>query len=168
MPDEPLSTGAMRLESPVGPIVIGADHEAIIALNFAAPGESVPDAVANGPSRALLRAAARQLEDYFAGRRTCFNLPLKLAGTPFRRAVWAALRDVPFAATQTYGDIARRVASAPRAVGNACGANPIAIIVPCHRIVAAGGGLGGFSGGAGCATKSLLLDHEASFAKRRH
>ena len=82
------------------------------------------------------------------------------ARRPFRTPVWQALRAVPSGQTRSYGEIAHAVDYAPRAVGGACGANPIAIIVPCHRIVGAGGWIGGFSGGDGCATKNILLEHE--------
>ena len=111
---------------------------------------------------AVLRDAERQLAEYFAGRRTRFDLPLKPEGTAFRQRVWRALRDIPFGQTRSYGDLARTLKTAARAIGGACGANPIGIIVPCHRVVGGGGAIGGFSGGEGCDTKRFLLALESN------
>lgn len=96
-----------------------------------------------------LHQAAAQLDEYFGGRRTSFDVPLDLAGTPFQRAVWDALRALPFGATTTYQAIAQGLANpkAVRAAGTAIGRNPISIIVPCHRVVGASGGLSGYAGG---------------------
>ena len=96
----------------------------------------------------VLEQAALQLEEYFAGRRTAFDVPMALEGTPFQRQVWDELTRIPYGGTITYGELARRVGrpNGPRAVGQANGRNPIPIIVPCHRVVA-GNGLGGYAGG---------------------
>ena len=145
-----------HLETPIGPLTIELTGEALTLLEFGAHGEATPDTARRG----LGAETARQIEAYFAGKLKQFDLPLRAEGTPFRQKVWQALRDVPYGQTRSYGEIAREVDSAPRAVGGACGANPIAIVVPCHRIVGAGGWIGGFSGGDGCATKNLLLEHE--------
>lgn len=104
----------------------------------------------------------RQLGEYFAGERTVFDLPLAMAGTDFQRAVWAELMRIPYGRTISYGELARRVGNpaASRAVGSANGRNPIPIIVPCHRVIASGGKLGGFGGGLD--TKQWLLSHEAT------
>lgn len=104
--------------------------------------------------------AAEQLAAYFAGRRRAFELPLAPGGTAFQRQVWAALCGIPFGATISYGELAARLGrpGASRAAGGANGRNPIAIIIPCHRVVAADGGLGGFSGGL--EVKARLLRHE--------
>ena len=148
--------GACRtIESPVGPLTIAAADGAITELSF---GDGGPRHGGGG----LLDEAARQLSAYFAGGRSAFDLPLAPEGTPFRTRVWQAMRAIPYGQTRSYGALARLLDSAPRAVGGACGANPIAIIIPCHRVVAAGGALGGFSGGAGCDTKRQLLDHESA------
>ena len=112
----------------------------------------------------LLSEAARQLDAYFAGGRTDFDLPLAAAGTVFDRRVWAAMRAIPYGETRTYGDLAHLTDSGPRAVGRACGRNPIPIIVPCHRILARGG-LGGYSGAGGLATKTRLLALEGALRK---
>ena len=145
-----------HIDTPIGPLTIELSDGALTLLEFGAHGDATPGA----PSRGLAGEAARQLDAYFSGRLKQFDLPLRAEGTPFRKKVWQALREVPYGQTRSYGEIAREVDSAPRAVGGACGANPIAIVVPCHRIVGAGGWIGGFSGGDGCATKHLLLEHE--------
>jgi len=106
---------------------------------------------------ALLEEAGLQLNAYFDGRLQDFDLPLTPTGTPFQRSVWDQLRQIPYAETRSYGDIATAMRSAARAVGGACGGNPIPIIIPCHRIVASDGGLGGYSGGEGVKTKLALL-----------
>ena len=102
-----------------------------------------------------------QLGDYFAGRRTSFDLPLAMAGSPFQRRVWQALCDIPYGETISYGELARRVGvpSASRAVGVANGHNPVAVIVPCHRVIGADGSLTGYGGGL--ERKRLLLELEA-------
>ena len=101
-----------------------------------------------------------QLGEYFAGQRTAFDLPLDLTGTAFQRAVWTQLGAIPYGQTISYGELARRVGNpqAARAVGSANGRNPVALIVPCHRVIAADGGLGGYGGGAD--RKTLLLELE--------
>ena len=138
------------IDSPVGPLTITAEENAITAVDFGLGGGASP----NG---GLLAEAARQLTEYFAGTLREFTLPLAPSGTPFRLKVWAAMQAIPYGQTRSYGDLARALDSAPRAVGGACGANPIPLIIPCHRVVGAGGALGGFSGGAGCDTKRQLL-----------
>ena len=145
-----------HIETPIGPLTIEVDDDALTLLEFGAIGKAPP----GGPARGVGAETARQLAAYFAGKLRQFDLPLRAEGTPFRKKVWQALRAVPYGQTRSYGEIAHAVDSAPRAVGGACGANPIAIIVPCHRIVGAGGWIGGFSGGDGCATKNILLEHE--------
>ena len=125
---------------------------------------------------ALLKRAARQLDEYFAGARTAFDLPLKPAGTAFQRRVWARLASIPQGRVETYGAIAKKLNSGARAVGTACGANPIPILIPCHRVLGARGRIparlssgaptwargqmGGYSGEGGVATKRFLLAHE--------
>src|SRR5574341_886470 len=103
----------------------------------------------HSPDQPLIREAVRQLAAYFRGLLTEFDLPLDMRGTPFQRRVWDALLTIPYGATRTYADIARQIGSptAFRAVGAANGANPVPIVVPCHRVIATGGGLGGFACG---------------------
>ena len=105
----------------------------------------------------LLEEARRQLNAYFDGTLQDFDLPLAPEGTSFQRAVWDQLRRIPFGVAQTYANIAKAVNNAPRAVGVACGRNPIPIIIPCHRVIAKGGRRGGFSGFAGLEMKRRLL-----------
>ncbi len=129
----------------------------LIRLRLAAPlGEGPGDV--DAPGHAVIHA---QLDEYFVGRRAAFDLPLRLRGTPFRLQVWAALRTIPFGQTLTYGELARRLdrPGAARAVGGACGDNPVPLVVPCHRVVASRG-LGGWSGPPGL--KEALLDLESS------
>lgn len=120
-----------------------------------------PAEAAFGPREpGALPAVVEQLGEYFAGERTAFDLPLKLDGTPFQRAVWAALREIPYGETTTYGELARRLGrpAASRAVGMANGRNPVGVIVPCHRVVGAAGDLTGYGGGLD--RKRRLLDLE--------
>jgi methylated-DNA-[protein]-cysteine S-methyltransferase len=142
----------ITLDSPLGPLTLTASGGALTMLDW---GQAPPEG--RDP---VLDEAAHQLEAYFAGRRTGFDLPLRPAGTPFRRRVWDAMCAIPFGHTRTYGEIARELGSAARAVGGACGANPIPIVIPCHRVLAAGGREGGYSGLGGVTTKHWLLGHE--------
>jgi methylated-DNA-[protein]-cysteine S-methyltransferase len=107
----------------------------------------------------VLAEAARQIAAYFAGRLKGFTLPLAPAGTPFQRRVWAALEEIRFGETVTYGDLARRLGTTPRPVGGACGRNPLPIVIPCHRVLGSDRD-GGYSGKGGVATKDWLLGHE--------
>lgn len=109
------------------------------------------------PATALLAEARRQVEEYLAGRRRRFDLPVRFQGTPFQAEAWEAIRRIPFGATRSYGDIAHDIGSGPRAVAGACARNPLCIIVPCHRVIGSGGRLGGYSGYGGLETKKRLL-----------
>lgn len=142
--------------SPLGDLTLTSDRGKLTVVSWgrAAREDSDP----------LLDETARQLDEYFAGTRQTFDLPLEPAGTPFRRKVWDIMLAIPYGGALTYGDVARALSSAPRAVGGACGANPIPIIIPCHRILGSGGSAGGYSGGQGLPTKSWLLDLERRFA----
>jgi methylated-DNA-[protein]-cysteine S-methyltransferase len=143
----------LSLHTPLGEITISEDGDAIVALDWGRgrDQEATP----------LLRRAREQLQDYFDGKRLSFDLPLAPHGSAFQRRVWAALCAIPPGETRSYADIARAVGSAPRAVGGANGANPIPLFIPCHRVIAATGSLGGYSGGDGPATKRYLLDLES-------
>ncbi len=147
-------SGRRTLASPLGPLQLTARAGALVGLRF---GQDGPDAGADDP---VLLDAERQLGEYFAGRRRDFDLPLALSGSHFELAVWDAMRRIPFGRTRRYGELAGEIGGIARAVGIACGANPIAIIVPCHRVVGAKGRLTGYSGGQGIDTKAWLLRHE--------
>jgi methylated-DNA-[protein]-cysteine S-methyltransferase len=143
--------------TPVGPLHLTALGGAVTGLRFGS-GPAVGERADDEP--VLVRAVA-QLTAYFAGERRSFDLPLAPAGTTFQLAVWEALRQIPYGTTVSYGELARRLGSpaASRAVGLANGRNPIAIVVPCHRVIGADGSLTGFGGGM--AAKRTLLDLEA-------
>jgi O-6-methylguanine DNA methyltransferase len=119
-----------------------------------------PDACVTNSTHAVLQQAAQELERYFAGEHIAFTCPLDLHGTPFQRAVWQALCTIPYGETRSYADIARMIGrpTACRAVGAANGANPVAIIVPCHRVIGSSGDLTGYGGGLD--TKAWLLQLE--------
>ena len=144
-----------NLTTPLGTMRATIVADQVVSLRFG-------DADEAGPPCVTLDDLRRQLDDYFAGRRTSFDVSLSPAGTPFQRRVWDELRKIGHGRTITYGELARRVgdANAARAVGAANGRNPIALLIPCHRVVAAGDKLGGYSGG-GPGVKRWLLDHEA-------
>lgn len=155
-------TFSHRIDSPVGPIILRSDGERLTAAIFSDAGAAgAPDQVL-GPVPDVLRAAATQLSEFFAGTRTSFDLPLAPTGTPFQRRVWAELRRIPWGERISYGELARRIEApdAVRAVGAANGQNPIAIIIPCHRVVGADGSLTGYAGGI--RRKRRLLDLESS------
>jgi methylated-DNA-[protein]-cysteine S-methyltransferase len=144
----------LTITSPVGALTLTEEKERLVGLDWSR--------IPGGEETPLLREARRQLEAYFAGRLRTFGLPLALAGTPFRRGVWAAMQRIPYGETRSYGELALELGSAPRAIGGACGKNPIAIIVPCHRILASGRRLGGYSGGSGGASKRIILTLEGA------
>ena len=144
---------SLSVASPVGTLTLREEQGALVALTIG--GEKAHD------KTPLLARAKEQLLDYFAGKRRQFDLPLAPQGTAFQRALWRALSAIPYGELRTYGELAAALGSVPRAVGGACGRNPIPIIIPCHRVVAAGA-LGGFSGGEGRATKRKLLALERS------
>lgn len=148
----------LSLHTPLGDLTLSEEDGAIVALDWGRGRDQKPTP--------LLLRAREQLQDYFDGKRTEFDLPLAPHGTAFRRKVWDALCTIPAGQTRSYLDIARQVGCrAPRAIGQANGANPIPILIPCHRVVAADGSLGGYSGGEGAATKRYLLDLERPHAE---
>jgi methylated-DNA-[protein]-cysteine S-methyltransferase len=154
-------TSTTVFESPLGPFGLSAQDEHLRRLRF----DQRP--AGSGPRSEPLRAAVSQLDEYFAGERRGFELPLDLRGTEFQRQVWSLLRKIPYGATTTYGALARELWSDPdqarlhaRAVGAAVGSTPVPIFVPCHRVVGADGSLTGYGGGL--ARKRALLDFEAS------
>jgi len=144
----------MTCPSAVGALTLFEEDGAIISLDWGA--------VDGGAETPLLREAARQLDAYFDGALTRFDLPLAPHGTAFQKKLWRALQAIPYGSTLTYGEMASRLDSGPRAIGGACGRNPIPIIVPCHRVLAAGGKMGGYSGQDGTETKEFLLRLEGA------
>ena len=155
------AVASLRVDSPVGALVLLASERGLCGLFF---GHRIDtgDLPGGGGSHEILQIAKRQLAEYFAGRRQEFDLPLDAAGTEFQRAVWAQLSAIPFGETRSYIGIAKLLgkAGAVRAVGLANGANPISIIVPCHRVIGADGSLTGFGGGLDI--KRRLLEHEGA------
>ena len=151
----------VRIDSPIGRLEVASDGESITSLAIERGGE-LPFEDLPERSNPVLDRAIEQLREYFAGTRTDFGLPVSLAGTEFQKAVWSELSALPFGGVVSYGEIGTATgrATAGRAVGGAVGANPIPIIVPCHRVLASDGRITGYSGGNGIPTKVWLLDHE--------
>lgn len=145
-------------DSPIGPLTLASDGRAIVGIWFAG-AKGRPAGTAG--TDAVLDLLRRELDEYFSGVRRAFSVPLAPVGTPFQRRVWTALRTVRYGTTTSYGVIATQIGSpaAVRAVGAANGANPIPIVVPCHRIIGANGSLTGFGGGLD--RKRFLLDLES-------
>jgi methylated-DNA-[protein]-cysteine S-methyltransferase len=145
------------IDSPVGPIRLTIDDGVLCGLFFADDGRAPHDATSRPQAFAPV---AEQLDAYFAGTLTEFDVPLRLDGTPFQRRVWEVLRSIPYGDTVSYGEIATELGrpSASRAVGAANGSNPIAIVVPCHRVIGSTGRLTGYGGGL--PRKRALLDLE--------
>jgi methylated-DNA-[protein]-cysteine S-methyltransferase len=150
-----------RIESPIGRIEITSDGASITSLTIESAGQLPSDTSPEHPNE-VLDAAAAQLDEYFAGNRTAFDLPVAVQGTAFQEAVWSELGRLPFGTVTSYGEIGASTgrATAGRAVGGAIGANPVPIIVPCHRVLGSDRRVTGYSGGNGIATKVWLLEHE--------
>lgn len=150
--------------SPVGPLTLRSHDGALVACEFERRRSERAD-VPSGASDPILDLARRELDAYFAGTRREFTVPLRPRGTAFQQLVWDALRRIPYGATRSYGAIAAQIGApdAVRAVGAANGANPIAIIIPCHRVIGANGSLTGFGGGL--ARKQFLLELERGEAR---
>ena len=146
--------------SPIGPLTLTAVDGRLTGLLMADQAHGTRDRSGWVEDPDALAGVTRQLQAYFAGERAAFDVALDLRGTPFQQGVWAELLRIPFGQTRSYGQVAAAVGSprASRAVGQATGRNPVAVIVPCHRVVGAGGSLTGFGGGL--ARKSWLLAHE--------
>lgn len=146
----------MIMDSPLGKLLLMEENGALIKLSFRAEYREAE--IRETP---VLLEAKHQLEEYFEGKRKVFDLPLKYEGTPFQHAVWDALRDIPYGEVRSYREIAEAVGSpkAFRAVGQAVHNNPIALIVPCHRVIASDGSLGGFAAGPEMKMKILTLEN---------
>lgn len=146
--------------SPIGTLLLTAEGDCLTGVGIGA----VP-----GPSEetALLREAAGQLLAWFAGERVGFDLPLAAPRTPRGPVHRAGIEAIGYGETASYGELARRIGSSPRAVGQACARNPLPILVPCHRVIGANGAIGHFSGGEGVSTKHWLLAHESRFSRKK-
>lgn len=136
-----------EIPSPIGPLTLTSDGQSITEIWMGEPAPA-PQAIVD-PALPVFQQAAKQFEEYFAGARQDFNLPLAPSGTPFQMTVWNALKEIPYGTTISYGELARRVGNpnASRAVGLANGKNPLPIVVPCHRVIGSTGKLVGFGGG---------------------
>ncbi|HET9376485.1 MAG TPA: methylated-DNA--[protein]-cysteine S-methyltransferase [Chthoniobacterales bacterium] len=147
--------------SPVGNLKLVSDGHSLIGLHFATDRNNGSEGTAApAPSARPFSEVIRQLDEYFCGTRTVFEIPIRFIGSPFQVRAWHALRSIPFGETISYKKQAERVGSVPRAVGLANGQNPIAIIVPCHRVIGADGHLVGYGGGLNL--KKALLNFEAT------
>ena len=160
----PLSPGergqvySAKLKLPFAVLGIRTWGSAVTGIEYLPANERT-----QAPSDGIAERMCRQLERYLADPEFHFTVPLAPKGTPFRRRVWDALMTIPVGESRTYGEMARKLATAPRAVGGACGANPIALVIPCHRVVGSQGALGGFMGvtdGDPITIKRWLLQHE--------
>lgn len=144
----------LSLQSPVGDLTLFEEGGAVTALSWGRSGAQ--------ESTSLLEDAKRQLEAYFDGDREHFELPLAPTGTTGYRCIWSAIWEIAYGTTQSYGAIADRLSTSPRAVGAACAANPLPILIPCHRVVGADGSLVAYSGDGGVETKRRLLRLEGA------
>ena len=157
-----------HMDSPIGPVWVATAERGICAVGV---GEEQPERffawltrhLGPGPRRedpAALAQALAQLREYFVGTRHAFDLELDARGTPFQEAVWGEIARIPYGRTITYGEIAQRIGRprAPRAVGAAVGANPLSILIPCHRVIGSGGALTGYGGGLGAKAALLKLE----------
>jgi methylated-DNA-[protein]-cysteine S-methyltransferase len=138
----------------LGDLTLFEEEGAIVALDWGS--------VEGGKETPLLKKAVDQLDAYFDGARTDFDLPLNPFGTAFQKKLWKALSAIPYGHTLTYGELAHKIDSGPRAIGGACGKNPIPIIIPCHRVLASNGKMGGYSGLGELDTKQFLLRLEGA------
>ncbi|MBJ6979664.1 MULTISPECIES: methylated-DNA--[protein]-cysteine S-methyltransferase [unclassified Luteimonas] len=156
------STTFMHLDTPIGVLTLVADDTGLRRIDFPPPRPPPPGQDWTEGSNDVLVQTVRQLEEYFAGTRQAFDLPLSPHGTGFQREVWSTLAQIPYGATWSYRDLAQRIGrpSAMRAVGAANGRNPLPIVLPCHRVIGANGALTGFGGGL--PTKAFLLRLEGS------
>ncbi|WP_027479158.1 methylated-DNA--[protein]-cysteine S-methyltransferase [Gryllotalpicola ginsengisoli] len=157
----PIPLFLVRTSSPIGRLELTSDGDAITSLSIERGGRLPLETLPENPN-AVLDEAVRQLGEYFAGTRTAFELPLHLAGTDFQKAVWQILAELPFGECTSYGEIGQRLGrlTGGRAVGGAVGANPVPLIIGCHRVLSSTGRVTGYSGGEGIPTKLWLLAHE--------
>ncbi len=156
---EPLSR--LVIDSPIGPLTLTATPHALTGLEIGSASQRGNNE-SGASAHPVLARAAKQLGEYFAGTRERFDVPCDPTGTTFQRAVWTTLDGIAYGHTQSYGEVAQALGNprGARAVGGAVGANPIPIIIPCHRVMGRHGAMTGYSGGGGVATKRDLLERE--------
>ncbi len=142
------------MHSPLGDLTLSEDDGKIVAVDWGWGRDQ--------DATPVLKKAKAQLEDYFDGKLTKFDLPLAPFGSDFQKKVWRLMLRIPYGKTQTYGALAAKLDGSAQSVGTACGRNPLPILIPCHRVVAAGGKLGGYSGAGGLDTKTALLQLEGA------
>ncbi len=149
------------MDSPLGRLELLARGGKIVSIEIEKRGRLSNDGEPD-KSSPVLDKARKQLAEYFAGKRKSFQVPVSLEGTDFQKSVWSAVNDIPFGKVLSYGEVGHETGrpTAGRAVGGAVGANPVPIIIPCHRVLASDGRITGYSGGNGIETKAWLLDHE--------
>ncbi|HEY7796724.1 MAG TPA: methylated-DNA--[protein]-cysteine S-methyltransferase [Microbacteriaceae bacterium] len=145
---------SQTIDTPAGALTVRATDEAITNISFESTADSNPNRIT--------QKACLELDEYFKGQRISFDLPIKTSGTEFQKQVWNELLRIPAGKTTSYGQIAKNIGKprAARAVGGAVGSNPIAIVIPCHRVMATSGAITGYTGGDGIKTKQKLLDLE--------
>ncbi len=147
--------------SPAGDLILAANNDYISHIVWKSASAKLPSAaIVSGKPPVLLQETIKQLDEYFAGKRQSFNLPIKQSGTDFQQCVWQALQDIPYGETISYKQLAAYInnAKAVRAVGSANGKNSLSIVVPCHRVIAADGSIGGYAGGLSSKQILLLLE----------
>jgi methylated-DNA-[protein]-cysteine S-methyltransferase len=151
----------IRMDSPLGRLELLSLDGKVVGVEIERRGRLTHDGEPSSSSP-VLDKARKQIDEYFAGKRKSFQIPVSLSGTEFQRSVWTAVTDIPFGKVLSYGEVGHETGrpTAGRAVGGAVGANPVPIIIPCHRVLASDGRITGYSGGNGIETKAWLLDHE--------
>ena len=151
----------IRMDSPLGRLELLSLDGKVVGIEIERRGRLTHDGEP-ASSSPVLDKARKQIDEYFAGKRKSFQIPVSLSGTEFQRSVWSAVTDIPFGKVLSYGEVGHETGrpTAGRAVGGAVGANPVPIIIPCHRVLASDGRITGYSGGNGIETKAWLLDHE--------
>lgn len=156
----PVDRATATIDTPVGSVRITVAGGVVAAVDHVQdPSDDAP------PKDKLLRKAIRQIEEYFAGKRRRFDLPMAPAASPFQARVRQAVIDIPYGEAASYGGVAHTLNSGPRAVGQACGRNDLVLLVPCHRVIGAGGTLGGYGSTSGLERKRRLLEFEGYSGK---
>jgi methylated-DNA-[protein]-cysteine S-methyltransferase len=152
-----------KMQSTVGPLYLVASEKGIRGILWRKPSAPILTELDGSAIGLLLKHTVKQLGEYFAGQRQEFDLPLDIEGSDFQKSVWQQLQKIPYGQTVSYRDIARRIQNekAVRAVGSANGRNPISIVVPCHRVIASDGTLGGYAGGLPVKTKLLEIERKS-------